>query len=100
MNFKFHRSKLIIFLLVALLLTIAFVFIFIKRPFFPLVNKNNNCQQTNLPYQNSALPIDQRVADLMSRMTDVEKIGQMVLIEKNSIHNLDDISKYNLGALL
>ncbi|HCC23160.1 TPA: beta-glucosidase [Candidatus Falkowbacteria bacterium] len=100
MNFKFHRSKLIIFLLVALLLTIAFVFIFIKRPFFPLVNKNNNCQQTNLPYQNSALPIDQRVADLMSRMTDVEKIGQMVLIEKNSIHNLDDISRYNIGALL
>ena len=36
----------------------------------------------------------------MSRMTDAEKIGQMVLVEKNSIHNLNDITQYNLGALL
>ncbi|OGH90454.1 MAG: hypothetical protein A2507_00385, partial [Candidatus Magasanikbacteria bacterium RIFOXYD12_FULL_33_17] len=36
----------------------------------------------------------------MSRMTEAEKLGQMVLIEKNSINNINDISKYNLGALL
>ena len=36
----------------------------------------------------------------MGRMTEWEKIGQMVLIEKNSIHDLDEITKYNLGALL
>jgi len=29
-----------------------------------------------------------------------EKIGQMALIEKNSIRNLSDITRYNLGALL
>ncbi|MDO8505752.1 MAG: glycoside hydrolase family 3 N-terminal domain-containing protein [bacterium] len=33
-------------------------------------------------------------------MNDWEKIGQMALIEKNSIHNLSDITRYNLGALL
>ncbi|OGH91200.1 MAG: hypothetical protein A2479_03620 [Candidatus Magasanikbacteria bacterium RIFOXYC2_FULL_39_8] len=33
-------------------------------------------------------------------MSIAEKIGQMVLIEKNSIHSLNDITQYNLGALL
>jgi len=33
-------------------------------------------------------------------MTVAEKIGQMVLVEKNSIHDLNDITQYNLGALL
>ena len=36
----------------------------------------------------------------MNRMTVAEKIGQMVLVEKNSIHDLNDITQYNLGALL
>jgi len=49
---------------------------------------------------NSNLSVQERVNDLMSRMNDREKIGQMVLIEKNSIHNLNEITKYNLGALL
>jgi beta-glucosidase len=33
--------------------------------------------QTNLPYQNTALPIEQRVADLVSHMTLEEKVSQM-----------------------
>ncbi len=33
--------------------------------------------QTKLPYQNSALPIDTRVKDLLSRMTVEEKAGQL-----------------------
>ncbi|MDP2930480.1 MAG: glycoside hydrolase family 3 N-terminal domain-containing protein, partial [bacterium] len=36
----------------------------------------------------------------MKRMNDWEKIGQMILIEKNRIHDLNDITRYNLGALL
>lgn len=58
------------------------------------------CQRKGAPYLNSALPVPQRVSDLMGRMTEDEKIGQMVLVEKNSIHDLNDITKYNLGALL
>ena len=30
-----------------------------------------------LPYQNAALPIEERLHDLMSRMTIEEKIGQL-----------------------
>jgi beta-glucosidase len=78
----------------------AAVFIFFKPSSSPAPAENNNCHQKNLPYQNPKLSIDKRVADLMGRMTDTEKIGQMVLIEKNSINNLNDITQYNIGALL
>ncbi len=61
---------------------------------------SERCKQKDSPYLNSSLPIKDRVNDLMGRMTDWEKIGQMVLIEKNSIHDLNDITRYNLGALL
>lgn len=61
---------------------------------------SQRCTQIDAPYVDSTLPIKERVDDLVARMTDWEKIGQMVIIEKNSIHNLDDIAKYNLGALL
>jgi len=100
MNPNFYHSKFFIFFIIALILIAALFFIFFKPPASPIVDENANCHQTSLPYQNPSLPIDERVADLMSRMTDSEKIGQMVLIEKGSIHNLKDITRYNLGALL
>lgn len=77
--------------------------------FFVFKNKNimppndipaEKCKQKNLPYLDSNLSVETRVNDLMSRMNNWEKIGQMLLIEKNSIHNLNDITEYNLGALL
>jgi len=61
---------------------------------------SNRCNQKTLPYLNSNLSIQERVDDLMNRMNDWEKIGQMALIEKNSIRDLSDITRYNLGALL
>lgn len=100
MNSNFYHSIPITFLITALLLIATLILIFFRLSSSPPINKNNNCHQVNLPYQNPALPIDQRVADLMNRMTDAEKIGQMVLVEKNSIHDLNDIAQYNLGALL
>ena len=51
-------------------------------------------------YLDSAQPIDARVADLLARMTLDEKIGQMTLVEKNSLKELTDVSEYSLGALL
>ena len=96
---KKHYSKIILSLLLVLLLGVVF-----------LVLRNNKtrysgdiaerCQQSKSAYFDSGLPVAERVADLMNRMTDLEKIGQMVLVEKNSIHDLDDITRYNLGALL
>ena len=37
------------------------------------------------PFRDVTLPVEQRVDDLLARMTDDEKIGQLTLIEKNSI---------------
>jgi beta-glucosidase len=94
------------------ILKISFIFLIIIASgigFFVLKNENTalpndnlseRCKQKDLPYLNSDLSIQERINDLMSRMNDWEKIGQMVLIEKNSIHNINDITRYNLGALL
>ena len=51
-------------------------------------------------YLNSDFDIETRINDLLSYMTLEEKIGQMALVEKNSIIEVSDISSYNLGALL
>lgn len=111
MNFRFRPTKLIIFLTTLLLLAAAGLgYIFFKpfsSPIFPSIayvtvcdEKDIECRETNLPYQNSALPVDARVDDLINRMTTAEKIGQMALIEKNSINNLNNVAKYGLGALM
>ncbi len=51
------------------------------------------------PYKNPDLPVDERVADLLARMTLADKIGQMTLVEKNSIIP-DDIAARGIGGLL
>ena len=58
------------------------------------------CWKEVAPYLDQNLSIQKRVDDLIGRMTEWEKIGQMALIEKNSIRDLGEITKYNLGALL
>lgn len=54
----------------------------------------------NALYLDETQPIEARVADLLSYMTLEEKIGQMTLVEKNSIKQQSDIAIYHLGALL
>jgi beta-glucosidase len=54
-----------------------------------------------LPYKNPHLAVGVRVADLMSRMTLAEKIGQMTQAERGAV--TDDaslIATWNLGAVL
>ncbi|MBK8026269.1 MAG: glycoside hydrolase family 3 C-terminal domain-containing protein [Chloroflexi bacterium] len=51
------------------------------------------------PYRDSAMPIEARVEDLLARMSLEEKIGQMTLVEKNSIAP-DDITGLAIGGLL
>jgi len=51
-------------------------------------------------YLDETQPVEVRVANLLSHMTLAEKIGQMTLVEKNSIINTADIATYHLGALL
>lgn len=51
-------------------------------------------------YLDITKPIEERVADLLSYMTLEEKIGQMTLVEKDSIKEQGDIASYHIGAML
>ncbi|GIH17982.1 glycoside hydrolase family 3 N-terminal domain-containing protein [Rugosimonospora africana] len=53
-----------------------------------------------LPYLNPALPIAQRVADLMSRMSLQDKVGQMTQAERAAVAGGGDIATYRLGSIL
>jgi beta-glucosidase len=53
-----------------------------------------------LPYLNPALPVRQRVADLMSRMTLADKVGQMTQAERLAVGGGGPIVTYRLGSLL
>ncbi|MES5817261.1 glycoside hydrolase family 3 N-terminal domain-containing protein [Streptomyces sp. RG80] len=53
-----------------------------------------------LPYLNAKLPVKQRVADLVSRMTLAEKAGQMTQAERGAVGTGTDIAAYDLGSLL
>ena len=50
-------------------------------------------------YLDQSLPAAVRAEDLLARMTLAEKIGQMTLVEKNSIAE-EDITALGIGALL
>ncbi len=54
-----------------------------------------------LPYLNGKLPVKQRVADLLSRMSLAEKAGQMTQAERGAVTATPgDIAAYGLGSLL
>ncbi|MFI1357646.1 glycoside hydrolase family 3 protein [Streptomyces sp. NPDC020898] len=54
-----------------------------------------------LPYLNGKLPVKQRVADLLSRMSLAEKAGQMTQAERGAVTATPgDIAAYDLGSLL
>jgi len=53
-----------------------------------------------LPYLDRTLPIGRRVADLMSRMTLADKVGQMTQAERAAVGNGGDIITHRLGSLL
>ncbi|MEV0270650.1 glycoside hydrolase family 3 protein [Hamadaea sp. NPDC050747] len=56
-------------------------------------------QAAGLPYQDPSLPVATRVADLLSRMTLDEKIGQMTQAERGSA-TATDVTTYRLGSIL
>jgi len=97
-----EKNKLLMFLAILLLLVgTVLSYVFLRPPLITYVDFcDEGCHETSLPYQNPELSVEERVDDLLSRMTVAEKIGQMALVEKNSVQDLNDIAKYGLGALL
>ncbi|MBI1281450.1 MAG: beta-glucosidase [Anaerolineaceae bacterium] len=61
--------------------------------------QQNDVPPADAPYKNASLPVEERVDDLLQRMTLAEKIGQMTQVEKNSI-KLTDIDGLFIGSLL
>jgi beta-glucosidase len=53
-----------------------------------------------LPYLDASKPVDDRVNDLLSRMTLAEKIGQMTQAERLALDAPSDIATYGLGSIL
>ena len=54
----------------------------------------------NLPYRNPELPTEERIADLLGRMTLEEKVGQMMQLDARS-GDLDDlIVNKHVGSIL
>jgi beta-glucosidase len=51
-------------------------------------------------YLDSTATVEERVEDLLSRMTLDEKVGQMIQGERRSDNILDNISTYYLGSIL
>ncbi len=66
---------------------------------FVLLCATESVSQT-LPYQDTTLTIEQRVNDLIGRMSLDEKVGQMVLMNYPDINTPSDIASYYLGAVL
>jgi beta-glucosidase len=53
------------------------------------------------PYQDARQPVAKRVADLLSRMTIEEKVGQMTQTERGQVYaDATPITTYSLGSIL
>ncbi|WP_418959315.1 glycoside hydrolase family 3 protein [Streptomyces tritici] len=53
-----------------------------------------------LPYLDRSLPVRQRVADLLGRMTLAEKVGQMTQAGRNTLAAQRDIADLGLGSVI
>ncbi|NBS41450.1 glycoside hydrolase family 3 protein [bacterium] len=76
--------------------------IFVAGRFFGLLIGNGVTDLANVDasYENASLPMDARIEDLLSRMTTEEKVGQMALVEKDSLWFRSDIARYGIGGIL
>ena len=78
-------------------MVLATVAVILTGLYFPV---RQTALRFTAPYRDASLSIDVRVEDLLSRMTTQEKIGQLALVEKNSITDTSDLARYGIGALL
>ena len=82
---------LVVVIVVILLLMAALIFM--NTPPAPTVSNRST-------YLDTSVPTEERIEDLLSHMTMAEKIGQMALVEKNSLPDPTHIATYGLGGVL
>jgi beta-glucosidase len=96
------KQRGVIYMLIVLTLIASVWLIFFTRskPMEPLLDSENTPQEETVPaYLDPYRPVAERVADLLSRMTFDEKIGQMVQISKDGIRP-GEVKEYCIGSVL
>jgi beta-glucosidase len=81
------------FRLPALLCTLALTGVTLGAPTIPTATA------ADLPYQDPALPVADRVSDLLGRMNLDEKIGQMTQAERTEV-STSEVTNFRLGSVL
>jgi beta-glucosidase len=63
---------------------------------------STSCSQTknDSSIGNNGATIEQKVDDLLNKMTLQEKVGQMTQVDRAALQNIQDIKNYYLGSLL
>ena len=100
---KLARKRISPFWLLVVIVLFCFMsaFIFINRWMNkPISLDATQVDTTSFVYRDASQPVETRVEDLLSHMTTEEKIGQLILVAKNSIRDRDDIVGYGIGAVL
>ncbi|UCF64126.1 MAG: hypothetical protein JSW33_16430, partial [bacterium] len=81
-----NKSTSKIFLI--LILASVLFFHFCKK------NSSNSDNEVDYPYLNPALSPEARAADLLSRLSLDEKVGQMTQIDRQYLADIEDINRY------
>ncbi|WP_407272433.1 glycoside hydrolase family 3 protein [Radiobacillus sp. PE A8.2] len=93
------KSRMIFLASVIVITTLVTVFIFWDNPIKKEKVESNINTSDKLSYKDNALSIEERVSDLISRMTLEEKIGQMIQPERTAV-TPKDVKRYGIGSIL
>ena len=96
MRMNFGRAKRLVIFSVIATISIVSVYFFVTTYF----SHSEVTPALNKAYVDTSLTDTERIEILLSQMTLTEKIGQMALVEKNSVHEVSDVSAYGIGGLL
>jgi beta-glucosidase len=83
----------------ALLSALALTGATMAAPMTPMTPAPSAAHAAALPYQDPALPVADRVSDLLGRMSLDEKIGQMTQAERAAV-TTSDVTGFRLGSVL
>ncbi|MBK7107251.1 MAG: glycoside hydrolase family 3 C-terminal domain-containing protein [Ignavibacteriae bacterium] len=59
-----------------------------------------SCSNNTDVIKNAEVGVDEKVKELLSKMTLEEKIGQMTQVDQNALVDYNDITKYAIGSVL